>query len=146
VSSSLNRSSITAHGLDSRRMAATRGIAAGSGRGGPYRPELEAVFLCETLDMVGARGSDRYATLAGRVAEVVDRVAAAEAGFARLAAVYDEVSFGARVRSGTWRLDAESAALLERVGAAVEISVGASSGGENAAMDYPVTPSNPGGR
>lgn len=71
-------------------------------------------------------GSDRYAALAGQAVEVLDRVAAAEAGLARLAAVCDEVSFGARARSGTWRLDVESAALLEHLGAAVEISVGES--------------------
>ena len=33
-------------------MGVTGGIAAGLGRGGPYRPELEVVFLCETLDDV----------------------------------------------------------------------------------------------
>jgi hypothetical protein len=52
VSSSLNRASITAHGLDWRRMRIT-GVAQDSHH--PARslaPELDAVFLCETLDDV----------------------------------------------------------------------------------------------
>jgi hypothetical protein len=52
VSSSRNRESIAEHGLDWRRMTLTSGIAAGPGPGPPYRPELEAVFLCESLDDV----------------------------------------------------------------------------------------------
>ena len=211
-------------------MGVTGGVAAGLGRDGSYRPELEAVFLCETLDDVeffvgfgrhplvdvwavdvtglpiepapdgwvlcrepipaarvrllhadrppeqrelcsvwlsfvstrlsvdemsalagiapddageddgeeigrdaGRRyawwvleGSDRYAALAGQAAEVLDRVAAAEAGLAQLAAVCDEVSFGARELSGTWRLDVAAAALLDRIGAEIAISVGES--------------------
>jgi hypothetical protein len=42
-----NRSSIAEHGLDWRRMAAVPGIA------GSRRPELPAVFLCETSEEAG---------------------------------------------------------------------------------------------
>lgn len=52
VSSSLNRDSIAEHGLDSRRMGLTGGIASGPRSRPPHRPELEAVFLCESLDDV----------------------------------------------------------------------------------------------
>jgi hypothetical protein len=230
VSSSFNRSSITAHGLDWRRMAVTGGVAAGPGLGGPYGPELKAVFLCETLDDVeffvgfgqhplvdvwavdvtglaiepgpdgwvlcrepipavrvrllhadrppgrrelcsvwlssvssrlsvgemsalagiapddageddsaeigrepGRRyawwvleGSDRYAALAGQAAEVLDRVAVAEAGLARLAAASDETAFRVHAASASWRLDIDAAALLDRIGAEISISVGES--------------------
>jgi hypothetical protein len=52
VSVSLNRASIAEHGLDWRRMTITTGIASGQLEGRSYRPELEAVFLCESLDDV----------------------------------------------------------------------------------------------
>jgi hypothetical protein len=52
VSSSLNRASIAEHGLDWGRMRVTGGIASGPGAGPPYQPELDAVFLCESLDDV----------------------------------------------------------------------------------------------
>jgi hypothetical protein len=230
VSSSENHASIAEHGLDWRRMGVTGGVAAGVGQGGPYRPELEAVFLCETLDDVeffvgfgqhplvdvwavdvtgltiepgpdgwvlcrepipaarvrllhadrpaeqrelcsvwlsfgstrlsvdetsalagippddaggddgeeigrdpGRRyawwvleGSDRYAALAGQAAELLDRIAAAEAGLARLAAASDETSFGVHAGSASWRLDIDAAALLDRIGAEIAIAVGES--------------------
>lgn len=44
VSPSVNRASITRHGLDWRRMGATRGIA------GSLRPELPAVFLTDMVE------------------------------------------------------------------------------------------------
>jgi hypothetical protein len=50
VSSSVNRASIERHGLDWRRMHAAGGIAAGADA--VPAPEMEAVFLCETLDDV----------------------------------------------------------------------------------------------
>lgn len=48
VSSSLNRESIAEHGLDWRRMRITTGIAASPACVGPFVPELEAVFLCDS--------------------------------------------------------------------------------------------------
>lgn len=52
VSSSLNRTSIAEHGLDWRKMMITTGIASSPGHGGPFAPELDVVFLCESLDDV----------------------------------------------------------------------------------------------
>jgi hypothetical protein len=228
VSSSRNRASIAGHGLDWRRMTITTGVALRPVRGRPPEPELDAVFLCDSLDDVeffvgfgqhplvdvwevdvtglavdpapdgwrmsrapiapdrvrlvqadrtpeprelcsvwlsfvttgasveamsalaglapdrageddgddlgrepGVRyawwvleGSDRYAPLPGQAGELLGRIAAAESGLARLAAACAEVCFGARAASGSWGLDGGSAALLERVGATVEISVG----------------------
>jgi hypothetical protein len=184
VSSSENHASIAEHGLDWRRMGVTGGIAVGLGRGGPYRPELEAVFLCETLDDVeffvsfgqhplvdvwvvdmtglpiepGPDGwvlcrepipavrvrllhADRppeqrelcsvwlsfvSSRLSAEATELLDRIAAAEAGLARLAAASDESSFGVHAGSASWRLDVDAAALLDRIGAEIAIAVGES--------------------
>jgi len=52
VSSSLNRDSITEHGLDWNRMTITTGIASAPVPGRSFGPELDAVFLCESLDDV----------------------------------------------------------------------------------------------
>jgi hypothetical protein len=71
-------------------------------------------------------GSDRYAALAGQAAELLDRIAAAEAGLARLAAASGETSFGVHAESASWRLDIKAAALLDRIGAEIAISVGES--------------------
>jgi hypothetical protein len=51
VSPSVNRESIERHGLDWRRMGATGGIARGTTSKDP-RPEMEGVFLCESLASV----------------------------------------------------------------------------------------------
>jgi hypothetical protein len=71
-------------------------------------------------------GSDRYAALAGQAGEVLDRVAAAEPGLARLPAASDETSFWAHGESASWLVDVDAAALLERIGAEISISVGGS--------------------
>jgi hypothetical protein len=71
-------------------------------------------------------GSDRSAALAGQAAELLDRIADAEAGLARLAAASDETSFGVHAESASWRLDIKAAALLDRIGAEIAISVGES--------------------
>jgi hypothetical protein len=52
VSPSLNRDSITEHGLDWTGMTITTGIASGPVPGRSFAPELDAVFLCESLDEV----------------------------------------------------------------------------------------------
>ena len=103
-------------------MSALAGIApdeAGEGDGEEFGRERGRRCAWWVLD-----GGDRYAALPGQAEVLLGRIAAAEVGLARLAEVCDEVSFGAHARSGTWSLDAESAALLGRLGAAVEISVG----------------------
>ena len=69
-------------------------------------------------------GSDRYAALADQAAEMLDRVAAGEAGLARLSAASDETSFAVYAESAHWQLDVAAAALLERIGANVVISAG----------------------
>jgi hypothetical protein len=67
-------------------------------------------------------GGDRYAPLAGQVDEVVGRIAAAEAGFARLATDSDEATFVARGRDAERVLSQRARALLDRIGVSVECS------------------------
>ena len=77
VSSTRNRDSIEAHGLDRSRMGAARGIA-----GSPV-PEVEGVFLCRDLDEVqwfSAFGDDAVDVWAVEVDEV-DLVTAPEGYF-----------------------------------------------------------------
>jgi len=64
-------------------------------------------------------GDDRYAPIDEQANALTERIRAAEAGLARLAAASDTTRFAAYTESSQWQPPAEAVELLRRIGAAI---------------------------
>jgi len=64
-------------------------------------------------------GDDRYAPIDEQANALIERIGAAEAGLARLAAASDTTRFAAYTESSQWQPPAEAVELLRRIGAAI---------------------------
>ena len=64
-------------------------------------------------------GDDRYAPIDEQANALVQRIRAAEAGLARLAAASDTTRFTAYTESNPWQPPAEAIELLGRIGAVI---------------------------